>query len=346
MAATRSDDKERFVVTDLAQSYIRQIQGRKSYKTVQYSLIKSWFRSHRRKLPDDYDRDFIRQLKSERPSVSSKLTMDVLRDALTVVRNDPRRRSMVLTQFQTFSGVKELTLINENYGHYLGEKIKAGEVPIELEMKWQRKSHGESWFTYIGKAAAEALKEYFERERGYPTPGEPIWYEVKSPKSKIPMTRKAYQQMWARLVALLGYRPPLPREAAGKAGPWTRYGLGTHKIRTLAISQSQSAIGKTLNLDGRPFNPESAEYFAGHEVDELGYRQLHGLDPNYRREQYMIVEPYLDPYGKREFTAQQEEEIETLKQQMAEIRQAFTATIQRLNEQDKAPAKLDEAGKK
>ena len=145
------------------------------------------------------------------------------------------------------------------------------------------------------------------------------------------MTRKAYQQMWARLVALLGYRPPLPREAAGKAGPWTRYGLGTHKIRTLAISQSQSAIGKTLNLDGRPFNPESAEYFAGHDVDELGYRQLHGLDPGYRKEQYLIVEPYLDPYGKREFTAQQQDEIEKMQKEVLEIKKSSLEMREILN---------------
>jgi hypothetical protein len=55
----------------------------------------------------------------------------------------------------------------------------------------------------------------------------------------------------------------------------------------LAISLSQRAISKG-------FNPESAEYYAGHTVDSLGYRQLHDIDASYRLEQYKIVEPYLD----------------------------------------------------
>jgi len=37
-------------------------------------------------------------------------------------------------------------------------------------MKWQRKSHEKAWFTFIGKAAIDALREYFEKERGWPKP--------------------------------------------------------------------------------------------------------------------------------------------------------------------------------
>jgi len=91
--------------------------------------------------------------------------------------------------------------------------------------------------------------------------------------------------MWSRLVASLGYRPPLTRKGQGK-GSWERYGVGPHNLRDLAISLSQAAMNKG-------FNPQSADYFAGHTIDELGYRQLHDLNPKYRREQYRIVEPFL-----------------------------------------------------
>jgi len=323
-ASTRTDDKERFAVTDLVQNYIRRIQGRRGYKVVQYSTVKSWFRFHRRKLPDDYDKDFVRSLKSDRPSVSTKLTTDVLRDALTKVRNDPRRRSMILVQFQSFSGVKELMLVNRHYGFLIAERIKAGEAPIELEMKWQRKTHTKAWFTFIGKAAVEALKEYFERERAWPKPGEPIWYSNRGKRD--PLTVEAYCQMWARLMASLGYRPPLPRKASG-GGPWNRYGVGAHNMRDLAISQSQAAIGKTLRPQGTCFNPESAEYFSGHDIDELHYRQLHDLNPNYRREQYRIVERYIDPYERREFTPDQEQEFNQMEERLAKLEAIYTERL-------------------
>lgn len=108
---------------------------------------------------------------------------------------------------------------------------------------------------------------------------------------------------------------------------WERYGTGPHEIRTLAISLSQQAVGRTLRPDGRPFNQESAEYFAGHEVDELGYRQLHDIDPDYRREQYLIVEPFLDPYRRREYIVQQEEEIKRMQDRLAKLEAIYSEKL-------------------
>jgi hypothetical protein len=324
LASTSQDEKERFKVTDLAQDYVRSLHGRRAYKQLEYGRIKAWFRGHRRKLPDDYDRDFAAELRSDRPSASTKITLDVLRDVLATVRNDPKKRSMILTQLQTFSGVKELILINRHYGQHVGEKVKAEEPIIELEMKWQRKHHLKAWYTFIGRATTSALKEYFDRERGYPGPDEPIWVSSKDPKK--PFSAIAYRQMWMRLLASLGFRPPMKIEGQ-RRGSWLRYGTGAHEVRTLSISLSQQAVGKTLTPNGRPFNPESAEYFAGHEVDELRYRQLHDLDPDYRREQYRIVEPYLDPYGRREFSAEQEEQMKQMQERLAKLEAVYSEKL-------------------
>lgn len=62
----------------------------------------------------------------------------------------------------------------------------------------------------------------------------------------------------------------------------------------MALSFSQQGVGKE-NEDGERFQESSAEYFAGHTVDELGYRKLHDLDPDYRKRQYQLVEPFLSP---------------------------------------------------
>jgi len=283
-AATNPDERERFQVADLVQGYVRGLKGRRSYKLAEFSKLKSWFRFHRRKLPDDYDREFIQRLRSDRPATFCKLRLEVLRDVLTAVRNDPRKRSMFLVQFQSFSGIKELMLINRHYGHYIGHEVKKGASLIELEMKWPRKGNERPYYSYIGKDAVEELRRHFEGERGWPKPGEPIWFHDREPGTLI--TSGGYYQMWSRLLASLGYRPPVPRKAQGK-GSWERYGVGPHNLRDLAISMSQAAMSEG-------FNPQSADYFAGHTIDDLGYRQLHDLDPKYRREQYQIVEPFLN----------------------------------------------------
>ncbi len=41
----------------------------------------------------------------------------------------------------------------------------------------------------------------------------------------------------------------------------------------------------------------------------------------------MIVEPYLDPYGKREFTAQQEDEIKKMQERLASLEKIFTEKL-------------------
>jgi hypothetical protein len=61
----------------------------------------------------------------------------------------------------------------------------------------------------------------------------------------------------------------------------------------LSLSLSQMAVGKE-NERGEPFQKDSAEYFAGHTIDALGYRKLHELDPEYRKRQYQLVEPHLN----------------------------------------------------
>jgi len=197
-------------------------------------------------------------------------------------------------------------LINKHYGYYIGEQIKKGVQPIELEMKWGRKQNEKPWRTYLGKDAIEAFKEYFEKDRGYPKLGEPIWYgENPSFKGQV-LGDAGYSQIFARLLARLGYRPPVGTRTYKVGSMTVRYGLGPHEVRDIAISLSQKAVSQG-------FNPESADYFAGHTVDPLGYRKLHELDPDYRKRQYVIVEPFLNLYSSR---VEEPSKLEQLRRQL------------------------------
>ena len=318
-ASLSTDDVERNKVANMVKEFVLSKKGQRNSKRTEFSVINSFFTNSYRQLPKiPY---LGKSLKSDRPLVSGKIMAETLRIILTALRNDPRRASMILVQFSGFMGVKELMLVNENYGYEIGEKLKKGTAPIEIEMKWHRKENEDPYHTFISKTACAALREYFEGPRGYPKPQEPVWYaercvkgQEKKNRKREPLTALGYRQMWMRLTAKLGFRPSYYGRKSAPNAPretWRRYGTGPHELRDLGISLSQRAIAKD-------FNPESAEYFAGHMVDALGYRKLHSMEAEYRLEQYQIVEPYLDvmrngvPEEVKQNMQQQSQQIEQL----------------------------------
>jgi len=319
----KSDDAKRFAVVGLVQNFVRDLKGRRAYKVGYYSTIKSWFASNWRALPRDYDRKFVGELRddSDRPETPLVISLDILRDTLTRLRGDPRRRSMIAVQYETFSGVHELIDISNNLAYEIGEKIKRGDNIIELHMRWSRKNHNKSWHTFIGNLGCAALREYFETARGYPKQNEPIWFGNHG--SVKALTRKAYSEIWTRLMIGLGFRPDSPRRrGVGSEGCWTRYGLGAHQLRRLAISQAQLATGKSLKQGGSTFDPRSAEYFSGHNVDPLNYQRLHDINAQYRLEQYAIVNEFLNPFAtKRDF--KDSEEYATLRSELDAMKNLY-----------------------
>ena len=107
------------------------------------------------------------------------------------------------------------------------------------------------------------------------------------------MTESGVRQVFARVTGRLGYRPKVgTSEGAG----YTRYGYSIKEIRDLAFSLAQRAIAKP-NEDGELFLDSSIEYFGGHTVDPMEYKKIHRLDPDFRKRQYAIVEPYLSPFN-------------------------------------------------
>jgi hypothetical protein len=184
-------------------------------------------------------------------------------------------------------------------GVHIADELKNGSNLIDLYFDTGRKHSDKGWHTYIGKDACDALREWFS-VRGYPTANDPyIWPSEKPQTRGAPSTVGAVQQNFARLAGHLGFRPKFVRRRNGKQIPpigesHSRYGVSVKELRDLSLSLAQQAVGKENDL-GERFQESSAEYFAGHTIDDLGYRKLHQLDPGYRKRQYQIVEPYLSP---------------------------------------------------
>jgi hypothetical protein len=85
---------------------------------------------------------------------------------------------------------------------------------------------------------------------------------------------------------------------------------------------SQRAVGEK-NSRGEPYIAESSEYFCGHNVDPLAYRRLHELDPEYRRRQYKLVEPFLSPLSHPRHATQSQ--LEAQQKRMEEMQKRLEA---------------------
>jgi hypothetical protein len=84
----------------------------------------------------------------------------------------------------------------------------------------------------------------------------------------------------------------------------------------LALSFSQQAVGMENEL-GERFHESSAEYFAGHTINELGYRKFHDLDAEYRKRQFQIDEPYLNVISNQ--LGSENGRIEKVRKELAEL---------------------------
>jgi hypothetical protein len=295
-AAKKSDDPDaEYRVLDMLKKWIGTMEARKGTKVNYVSTIRSFFDFHHRPLPAD--KTWIRNLKSDRGKVEGKVNTDVLNTILDASRGDARKRSMFLVQLQSFSGPRETCIIGNTMGPYVASELKKGSNLIELYFDRGRKHSDKTWYSYIGKDACDELRRWFT-VRGYPTKEDPyIWPGERYGMKGTPLTTGGLGQIFARLAGRLGYRPKFIRRNGRPippiGGSYSRYGVSIKELRDLSLSLSQMAVGKE-NERGEPFQKDSAEYFAGHTIDGLGYRKLHELDPEYRRRQYQLVEPHLN----------------------------------------------------
>lgn len=287
-ALAATDIDERDSVLKLVERFIEDFKGRRASKLLMLSYIRSFFEYHRRTLPSTR-KTWRNNLKNDRPKVEGSLSPDELQTIIRAVSGDPRKLSMILVQIQSFSGPRELRIIDNTMGVYIGEQVKAGANLIDLHFTEGRKHSEKPWHTYIGREACEALRKWFA-VRGYPTKEGPyIWPSLKAQTLGQGLTETAARQVFNRTISRLGIRPKI-----GSGKRTDRYGKSIKELRDLALSFSQQAVGKE-NESGERFQESSAEYFAGHTVDELGYKKLHDLAPEYRKRQYQLVEPFLSP---------------------------------------------------
>jgi hypothetical protein len=291
-----------YEILDKLQQYVREYRSvdkagnpmpvtRKTKQTI-YNMVRSFFTGNRVELPSD--KRFGRTLRGEKPPGVARLSVeDIHRLSLGATL---REKSMLLTQFQTLSGIGELEYINLNCGDEIIAQMRQGKHPVRIDMLMGRKTNPEPYHTFIGKDAIEALREYFEKERGWPAKGEPIWiskplgeFQKKQlkdttvlPDGRVPVLRDTYRDNIRQLTRRIGLIPKQESHARG-----VRYGYNPNEIRDVARSVSRKATSSGFDII-------CAEFWMGHTIDPLGYDKQQKLEPEWSAEQYRLVEPYLN----------------------------------------------------
>jgi hypothetical protein len=202
------------------------------------------------------------------------------------VKQDYAMNSMVWTQFQSFSGPGEICYINTHCTRQVTDQLKAGKHPIRVDMLKTRKGNDKPWFTYIGTDAENALREYFDKERGWPTPEDPIWLD----KDGGTMTSKSYAY---KFLSLSRQVKIVPKAQKGRG---IRYGKSPHELRDLARSLVHEAHSEQHEIEGKKllFDGACAEFWMGHDIDPLKYNEFWKHNPEGVRRQYLIAEKYLN----------------------------------------------------
>jgi len=258
-------------IQDFAKTYEKRRHG--TVLSV-YTTLRSYLMHNRVDLP----RDLSFNIQAETPAVVRQLQVEHVRELVGLAPQP--YRSMIITKWMGLLDTEGLIQVSNDHMAEVVKAIRDKADLCKLVMPGRKRRRNKLPFhTFIGGDAFPSLREYFERERGYPGPGEPIWLNR---RDKHPMTKMAFEGFWLRLLRRAGLVP----EPEGDAG--TRYGFGVHNTRDLAISILCTVPGlKEIVID----------FWAGHTVDPLHYKEFYSVKPQWVEEQYRLAIPYLNIFS-------------------------------------------------
>jgi len=278
------DRRKQREVLRTVQEYLDSHEGTRSYKQRELADFQSFFDYH--DLPLVRDRGY--RVRGTRPQNVGKMRIGDLYAILTAahVQQDYAMHSMIWTQFQSFSGPGEIHYINLHGAEQIVKQLRENVNPIRIDMLKMRKGNDKPWFTYVGTPAADALCEYFEKERGWPEPQDVIWRD----KDGGTMTQKSYAY---KFLALSRHVKAVPKAGKGRG---IRYGKSPHELRDLARSLVHEAHSEQHDIEGKKllFDAACPEFWMGHGIDPLKYNEFWKHNPEGVRRQYLIAEKYLN----------------------------------------------------
>jgi hypothetical protein len=114
---------------------------------------------------------------------------------LQACNKNPRMKSMLLVQLQSFSTVSQLCRIGNTMGPQIANELRRGADIVKLNFH----GHGRGGFCYIGKEACDSLRDWFIL-RGWSTLRNPyIWPGRRSHQKTKQLTKEEYRRDFSRL---------------------------------------------------------------------------------------------------------------------------------------------------
>jgi hypothetical protein len=179
-----------FEILDAIQGYVSGLEAGLRYKTRfdAYVAIRSFFTHNRIMLPNDPSF----QIRSDTPPVVRRISIENLHELIGLAAQP--LRSMLLVKWMALTDTEGLIYINNHFADQISQAIKEGKTIVRLEMPGRKsKRNIKLHYTFIGRDALQSLKEYFDRQRGWPKPAEPIWV---SEQTREAYTKTAFNQAW------------------------------------------------------------------------------------------------------------------------------------------------------
>jgi len=297
----RGDDA--YEVLKVVESFVAQLQGRRSYKRTVYSVLGQLFAYHHAPLPRDprFQRSF--HMQGVQPPTSAKLTIDDVKQIIMAAK--PRDRCMILVKWHGLMGVRELEYVNLHGWPQIKQQLDAGADIIHLDLPPRKRSEYPFYTLIGGDAIKYGLKPYLEKYGEPPSKNGPIWLTEKG----IPVSRKCMQNIWRSLTNRLELTP---RKHNNRG---TRYGYHSHETRDLASS--------VWTVSGA--NEKVCEFLMGHlkQIDSNLYKKFWKTHPQFVVDEYRKALPYLNLISGETGSKNQQDEIRTLKEKVAIMERAF-----------------------
>jgi hypothetical protein len=267
----RREDRE-FELLDKLQEYLLQKSGTHKSLMLRHSKVRTFFKRNRIPLPED---DF--KVKADREPVPDRLTVDVVRGVVSVA--DLGLKAFYLTLWSGLMDQERFNIFNQKFGYSLGRhvELKGVKEPFLCEFAGRKQSRNKTvFYTFIGRDALAAWREYFERIRGYPKEGEAALVS----RYGRAYDKESLSRKHLRILERLNYVKLDGRRCGG-------YGYGLHNFRDAART--------LLHLEGKRdgLDLDCVEYWMGHVTDPNRYDKFY-RDKNYTLEQYHIAEKHLN----------------------------------------------------
>jgi hypothetical protein len=261
-------------VLDSIGAFVTPIQRRHATKMLANASLRSFYMHNRVRLP----RDMTLIVRGVQPPVERQLTIPQIRELVGLAVQP--WRSMILMKWGALADNQGLIDISNRHAETLVRALQEKAEICKLTMPGRKQHRNEQpFYTYAHPEALVSLRDYFDRERGWPKTHEAVWVYGTEVRHGQPVTTRGFEEAWRRLLRRAKLIP-----AATTDDPGQRYGYGVHNTRDLAISELCTVPG---------FNIMVADFMAGHEVDPLKYKEFWKTKPQYVDEQYRLAIPHL-----------------------------------------------------